>query len=385
MHAVSCLPVVLGAWAHEGGGALHTNSGMFGWDKRAIEGLDLRDPSVRSLDQSRIGAVLTGDAAALRGGPPVAALFIQNTNPVSVAPDQEVVKRGFAREDLFTVVHEQVMTDTARMADLVLPATMFVEHDDVYQAGGQTHILLGPKLIEPPGDCLSNHEVLCGLAPRLGVDHPSFRASARDLVDDTLRASGRGTVGGARGRALDRLRAGPRARPFPRRLRLAGRALPLPARLGGRRGRHAGRRRRLRHAGLARPLGRDRGGHAAHPFRMTTSPARNFLNSSFTETPTGLAKEERPSVMIHPDDAAPLGIADGHGGGAVERARRGAAARQAVRRHAARRADRRIDLAQRRPRRRPRHQHAHGRRRAAPARRRRRARQRRGDPGARRG
>ena len=75
-------------------------------------------------------------------------MLIQNTNPLTVAPDQTLVRRGFAREDLFTVVHEQVMTDTARMADIILPATMFVEHDDLYQAGGQQHILLGPKLIE---------------------------------------------------------------------------------------------------------------------------------------------------------------------------------------------------------------------------------------------
>ena len=95
MHAVSSVPVVLGSWKYKGGGALHSNSGMFGWNKSAIEGLDLRDRSVRQLDQSRIGAILTGDAEALRGGPPVSALFIQNTNPVSVAPDQEVVKRGF--------------------------------------------------------------------------------------------------------------------------------------------------------------------------------------------------------------------------------------------------------------------------------------------------
>ncbi|RYB05615.1 molybdopterin-containing oxidoreductase family protein [Lichenibacterium ramalinae] len=327
MHAVTCLPVVLGAWQHPGGGALHTNSGMFGWDKRAIEGLELRDPGIRSLDQSRIGAVLTGEAAALRGGPPVAALFIQNTNPVSVAPDQETVKRGFAREDLFTVVHEQVMTDTSRIADLVLPATMFVEHDDVYQAGGQTHILLGPKLIEPPGDCLSNHEVLCGLARRLGVEHPGFAVGARDLVDQTLQASGRGTVA-----ALEAARWLDCAQPadaahfrdgfgwpdgrFRFRPDWAGAAAGMPG--GG--------------DASAMPAWPDHWAvieeaDAAHPFRLTTSPARNFLNSSFTETGTSLAKEERPTVLIHPDDAAPLGIADGD---AVELAN----ARGAVRLHA---------------------------------------------------
>ncbi len=312
MHAVSSLPVVLGAWQHEGGGALHSNSGIFGWDKRAIEGLDLRDPLVRSLDQSRIGAVLEGDPAALRGGPPVTALLIQNTNPLSVAPDQEAVKRGFAREDLFTVVHEQVMTDTARAADLVLPATMFVEHDDLYQAGGQTHILLGPKLIEPPGDCLSNHEVIAGLAQRLGVAASGFSLTPRELIDETLRASGRGTLAELEtARWIDCAPPPDRAHfrdgfgwpdgRFRFRPDWAGAAAAMP---GG--GADAS----------AMPAFPDHWAvteeaDAAHPFRMATSPARNFLNSSFTEAPTSLAKEERPTVMVHPDDAAPLGIADG--------------------------------------------------------------------------
>ena len=88
------------------------------------------------------------------------ALLIQNTNPVSVAPEQDKVKRGFAREDLFVCVHEQFMTETARMADVVLPATMFMEHDDIYQGGGHQYIQLGPKLIDPPGECRNNHEVI---------------------------------------------------------------------------------------------------------------------------------------------------------------------------------------------------------------------------------
>ena len=162
MHAASCIAAVTGAWRYEGGGAFHNNGAIFHLNTSLIEGSDLRDPSIRMLDQSRIGAILTGDEDALRGGPPVTAMLIQNTNPVSVAPDQEMVKRGFARDDLFVCVHEQFMTDTAKMADVVLPATMFVEHDDFYTAGGSQYILLGPKLIEPPGECRSNHEVICG-------------------------------------------------------------------------------------------------------------------------------------------------------------------------------------------------------------------------------
>ena len=122
-------------------------------------------PTIRVLDQSKIGRILTGDAVALKGGPPVKAMLIQNTNPMTVAPEQALVRQGFARPDLFTVVHEQFMTETAQMADLVLPATMFMEHDDLYYGGGHQHISVGAKLIEPPGECRSNHEVFAGSRP----------------------------------------------------------------------------------------------------------------------------------------------------------------------------------------------------------------------------
>jgi len=168
MHAASCIAAVTGAWQLEGGGAFHQNADIYKLDKTVIEGLDAHDRSVRMLDQSRIGAVLTGERDALQGGGPVTAMIIQNTNPVSVAPEQDKVKRGFAREDLFVCVHEQFMTATAAMADVVLPATMFLEHDDVYQGGGHQYIQLGPKLVEPPGECRSNHELICALAARLG-------------------------------------------------------------------------------------------------------------------------------------------------------------------------------------------------------------------------
>ncbi|MDP3316227.1 MAG: molybdopterin-dependent oxidoreductase, partial [Devosia sp.] len=135
MHAALSIASMTGAWQHTGGGAFHSNSGSWKIDKSLIYGADL-GPAGRELDMSEIGKVLTGDRVALKGGGPVKALFIQNTNPVNVAPEQGLTRAGFARDDLFTVVHEQFMTETARMADIVLPATQFMEHDDIYQGGG---------------------------------------------------------------------------------------------------------------------------------------------------------------------------------------------------------------------------------------------------------
>ena len=313
MHAASCIATVTGAWQYEGGGAFHNNADIYHWNKRMIEGTDVRDPSVRMLDQSRIGAVLTGDAEALAGGPPVTALFIQNTNPVSVAPDQNEVKRGFARDDLFVCVHEQFMTETARMADIVLPATMFMEHDDVYQSGGNQHILLGPKLIEPPGECRSNHEVVAALAKRVGATHPGFAMSARELIDWTLRSSGWGTLAELEAnRWID-------CQPDFATSHYAG-GFNWPD------GRFRFKpdwpnvpfRSPVRAGPIARmPVLPDHWtvieeADAACPFRLATSPSRNFLNSTFNETATSRSKEGgRPEVMIHPDDAAALAIANG--------------------------------------------------------------------------
>jgi anaerobic selenocysteine-containing dehydrogenase len=313
MHAASCIPAVTGAWLHEGGGAFHNNADIYHWNKSMIEGSELRDKSVRMLDQSRVGAILNGDRQALAEGPPVTAMLIQNTNPVSVCPDQETVKRGFAREDLFVCVHEQFMTETARMADVVLPATMFMEHDDVYQGGGHQYIILGPKLVEPPGECRSNHEVICGLARRVGAQHPGFAMSGRDIIDWTLQKSGWGTLA-----ELEAKRWIDCQPDFETAHYVKGFAYPdgkfrfkpdwpnVPFRVPV----HAGPIAAM--PGLPDHWTIIEEADEVHPFRLATSPSRGFLNSTFNETTTSRAHNGgRPEVMIHPDDAARLAIADG--------------------------------------------------------------------------
>ena len=192
MHAALCIAAVCGHWQYQGGGAFHSNSGILKLNNVELEGKSFSDPSIRHLDQSKIGRVLTGDAEALNGGPPVKAMLIQNTNPANVAPEQRLVRRGLLRQDLFTAVHEQFMTDTAKLADVVLPATMFLEHDDIYKGGGHQHISLGPKLIDPPEGPKPNHYVIEELAKRLGVAHlPGFGRTERELIDAMMLKSGK--------------------------------------------------------------------------------------------------------------------------------------------------------------------------------------------------
>ncbi len=305
MHAVTCLPTVTGKWQHEGGGAFWNNRDIYTWDKTLIEGLDRRDTSVRQLDMSRAASVLTGSRADLGTGPHVHAMLIQNTNPVAVAPDSNRVRRGFAREDLFTVVHEQFMTETAAMADIVLPATTFLEHDDVYHAGGHSHVQIGRKLVQPPGECRSNHELICALAERLGADHPGFRMTAMELVDATLRASGYdGVEAVIAGRWVDR-------QPSFRESHF----LDGFSHTGGR-FRFAPDWAALGPDGARMPRLPDHwecfeGATERHPFRLVTAPARQFLNTSFTETPTSQRREGRPTALLHPHDAARLGVGPG--------------------------------------------------------------------------
>ena len=311
MHAVISIPTVTGAWVHEGGGAFLSNSAIFKLDRSMVMAPDLRDTSVRNLDQSQIGRVLTGDAEALRGGPPVEALFIQNTNPVCIAPESAKVRDGFLREDLFACVHEQFLTDTAKMADIVLPATMFLEHDDIYQGGGHQYLLFGGKQVEAPGECRSNVEVLAGLAERLGLEHPGFAMSAREHIDWMLQHSGLGTLNELEeNRWIDCQPAFERAHFTEGFAHPDGKFRFRP----GWDSIHFGPAEGLHGAWDALPEFPDfvpviETTDDEHPFRLATSPARSFLNTSFTETPSSKKREGRPEVIIHEDDAD--GIADG--------------------------------------------------------------------------
>ena len=302
LHAVSCLPAVRGAWKHRGGGLYATTGDSFRLDMSLIYG---PETSARALDMSRLGPILDGDSEPLNGGPMVTAMLVQSSNPAVVAPESGRVRRGLLRDDMFLAVHEQFLTDTAKLADVILPATTFLEHDDLYTSYGHTYLQIGPRAIEPRGAARSNHDFLCALAKRLGAEHPAFQMTAWELIDRTLKNSGYPGADDLKARRLIDVSADFETAHF-----LDG--FPQPD-------------GRFHFRADWAALGSD---HAklpelpdfaeiidetdeARPFRLVTAPSRNYLNSSFTESETSVAREKRPMVKICSDDCAALGVADG--------------------------------------------------------------------------
>jgi anaerobic selenocysteine-containing dehydrogenase len=182
MRAVACLPALTGAWRDRAGGALLSSSGAYPVDTARVERPDLiRGGRARST--CRRSATRSNASE-----PPVRAIFVYNSNPVAVAPESAKVVRGFARDDLFVVVHDLFRTDTADYADLLLPATSQLEHLDVHSSYGHLHVQANNPSIAPLGEALPNTELFRRLAAAMGYDEPCFRESDDDLARRAFRA-----------------------------------------------------------------------------------------------------------------------------------------------------------------------------------------------------
>jgi anaerobic selenocysteine-containing dehydrogenase len=199
VRAIAMLPALTGAWKFRGGGAQLSTSGAFSWDKKALERPDLALASplgrlARVVNMSELGQALVAPVsrpAVVRAStpahePPVMALFVYNSNPAAVAPNHNAVRRGLLREDLFTVVHEQFLTDTTDYADFVLPATTFLEHTDVQGAYGHYFVQLSKQAIEPPGEARSNVWLFSNLAQRMGFTEACFRDTPEEMIRQAL-------------------------------------------------------------------------------------------------------------------------------------------------------------------------------------------------------
>ncbi|MBL0945001.1 MAG: molybdopterin oxidoreductase family protein [Hydrogenophaga sp.] len=298
--AVACLPALVGAWRHRAGGLLLSASGMFPVRREALLRPDLlagRTP--RTINMSTIGDDLLREASP-GFGPKIEAVVVYNSNPVAVAPESGKVVRGFAREDLFTVVLEHFQTDTADLADYILPATTQHEHWDIHTSYGHTDVLLNRPAIAPQGQARTNTDVFRALAARMGFTEPCF---AEDDLTLCRTAFGDGIDFQ---RLLD---TGWVTLPVPEAPYAEG-GFPTPS------GRCEFHSARLAAQGLDPlpdhlPNAEPGGVHADYPLAMISPPARNFLNSSFVNVQSLRDIEGQPLLEIHADDAAPRGIADG--------------------------------------------------------------------------
>lgn len=184
--AINALPAVVGAWQHLGGGLLSSASGSKFVGKEVMQQVHVHAPAKRLMPMIKLGEMLTSPS-----GTAVHSLYVFSSNPAITAPNQNVVRKGLMRDDLFTVVHERFFTDTCKYADIVLPATTSVEHDDIYNSYGHYTIGTGYKLIDPVGESRSNWQVIAELAKRMGLEDAFFNVSERELIEQIVHTSSR--------------------------------------------------------------------------------------------------------------------------------------------------------------------------------------------------
>jgi anaerobic selenocysteine-containing dehydrogenase len=300
VRAVACLPALTGAWRHRAGGMLLSSSGFFPADRAWLQRPDLlagRRP--RTINMVSIGDDLLRPSSPAFG-PAIEAVVVYNSNPLAVAPDSGKVVRGFAREDLFTVVMEQFQTDTADYADYLLPATTQLEHWDIHGAYGHTDVVLNRPAIAPVGQARTNTQVFRELAARMGFEDPCFHDS-----DETLCRL-------AFGDHVD----------FERLLETGFASLPVPdapfaeGHFPTASGRCEFFSERLARQGLDGlpdhvPNYEPAGSSSRYPLAMISPPARNFLNSTFVNVQSLRDIEGEPLLEMHAGDAAVRGLADG--------------------------------------------------------------------------
>jgi anaerobic selenocysteine-containing dehydrogenase len=310
VRAILCLPALTGDWRHPAGGAVLATSGFFGMNDAALERPDLlkasRNPKPRTINMVAIGDALLGAV------PPIRALYVYNSNPVAVAPDSGKVVKGFSREDLFTVVHEQFFTDTCDYADIVLPATTQLEHYDVHTAYGHLYLMANSPAIAPLGESLPNSEVFRRLAARIGFAEDCFKDSDEDICRQALESSKPAMRGVAweslKAKGWQRLNLPERFAPFAQggfptpsgkcefysETAIAMGMDPLPAFVPPRESARS-------NPALAKK----------YPLAVISPPNRHFLNSSFANMPFAITEAKEPSLDIHRGDADARSIRDG--------------------------------------------------------------------------
>ena len=293
VRTITALPALTGSWKEVGGGLQLSTSQAFQFDRKALE-MPHIGPPARTVNMSELASALSA-----LDNPPVKAMVVYNSNPAAIAPDQNRVLKGLKRDDLFTVVLEQFQTDTADYADILLPATTFLDHTDVYLAYGHYHLQLARPVVNAPGEARSNVDVFRALALRMGFEDACFRDSEDDMIRAML-ASGHPFLEGI---TLERLE-----REHSVRLNVPSPFLPFAEGGFG----TASGKCELDVPDYAPPV-ESRFGNAAlrkkYPLEFVSSKNDDSMNSTFGNRD---AVDKQTSVLhMTPEDAAARGISSG--------------------------------------------------------------------------
>ena len=315
VRTITCIPAVTGEWRYPGGGAFLSSSKLYPFDNAALQRPDLIRPDTRTINMVQLAEALNGELP----GPPVKALYVYNSNPAAVCPDQSRVLAGLKREDLFTVVHELFQTDTADYADILLPATSQLEQFDIHGSYGHMFVQVNNPAIAPLHEAKCNTDVFRLLAKALNFEPELFETSDEDLARESLQAHANGRYPPRQAFAeisLERLKS-----EGPLRLNLPRNYAPFAnGNFGTRSGKCELYSPSLAEQGLDplptyTPPAEDPQTRpdlaAKYPLQMVSPPNSTFLNSSFANISALRAAAGEPTLEIHPDDAAARGIADG--------------------------------------------------------------------------
>jgi anaerobic selenocysteine-containing dehydrogenase len=298
VRAIALLPALTGSWKEVGGGLQMSTSMAFQFNRAGLERPDLMPRPARLVNMSHLGRALNELSE-----PPVKAMVVYNSNPAAIAPNQTAVLRGLSREDLFTVVLEQMPTDTASYADILLPVTTFLEHTDLYLAYGHYYLQLARAAVPAPGECKSNVEIFRLLAKRMGFADPCFDDSEDDMIR-TLLASEHPFL---RGITLEELE-----RNHSVRLRVAANGDPFLPFANGGFGTPSGKCEFRAETLDFTPPVESRGGDpellARYPLELVSAKNDDSMNSTFGNRPD--TDRQTATLVIHPDDAQPRGIED---------------------------------------------------------------------------
>ena len=300
VRAIACLPGLTGAWQHPGGGALLATADAYNFNFKAVRRPDLQPGECRTLNMVRFGRALLEWQE-----PPLLALFIQSNNPAATCPEQTLVRRGLAREDLFTVVHETFLTDTARYADLVLPACTAFESEDLYRGYGTYYVQYGARVLPPQGESWPNYRLVAELAQRLGLQDPVFRRTPQEHMAALLEVTEGPLADISLEDVLDgaphRLAVPALGHPFDRRFLTSTGKLHLAC-------------PELTARGLSawpdyfpdpQPLSDE------YPLRLATAPGHHLHHTGFMGVESLRRREGGPWVRLHPAEAEVRGIRQG--------------------------------------------------------------------------